>query len=224
MRWFRFYDEALDDPKVQRLPAELFKAWVNLLCVASRNKGIIPADIERLAFSMRTTATKLEAQIATLKDAGLLDEEDGLRPHNWSGRQYASDDVATRVKRFRERKGNDTTNVACNVTETTNETPPDTEQNRTEQKDAIAPQDRLWKTGVPYLRDRGGKSESQARSVIGKWLKSNNVDDVLAAFSRAQAERVVEPVAFIAACLKPLPPPKAIPDVPGFRPMGPGGG
>lgn len=25
MQWFRFYDEALDDPKVQRLPAEAFR-------------------------------------------------------------------------------------------------------------------------------------------------------------------------------------------------------
>lgn len=25
MQWFRFYDEALDDPKVQRLPPELFR-------------------------------------------------------------------------------------------------------------------------------------------------------------------------------------------------------
>lgn len=25
-RWFRYYDEALDDPKVQRLPGEMFKA------------------------------------------------------------------------------------------------------------------------------------------------------------------------------------------------------
>ena len=24
MRWFRFYDEVLDDPKVQRLPPALF--------------------------------------------------------------------------------------------------------------------------------------------------------------------------------------------------------
>lgn len=27
-RWFRFYDAALDDPKVQRLPAEVFRAAV----------------------------------------------------------------------------------------------------------------------------------------------------------------------------------------------------
>ena len=28
-RWFRFYDAALDDPKVQRLPPAIFKlTWV----------------------------------------------------------------------------------------------------------------------------------------------------------------------------------------------------
>ena len=29
-RWFRAYDDALNDPKVQRLPGELFKAWFKL--------------------------------------------------------------------------------------------------------------------------------------------------------------------------------------------------
>jgi len=31
-RWFRFYAESVNDPKVQRLPAHLFKTWVNILC------------------------------------------------------------------------------------------------------------------------------------------------------------------------------------------------
>jgi len=34
--WFRFYNDALDNPKVQLLPSDLFKTWVNLLCIASR--------------------------------------------------------------------------------------------------------------------------------------------------------------------------------------------
>lgn len=225
MRWFRFYNETRHDPKVQRLPAELFRAWVNLLCYANEHGGTIPGSPDDLAYEMRMPVAKAMKCIEQLKEAGLLDQDETLHPHNWTGRQYKSDDVNARVKRSRERKGNVSSNVACNVTETADATAPDTDTDTdTEKKDAIAPQDRLWKMGVPYLRDRGGKSEPQARSVIGKWLKTNNIDDVLAAFSRAQAERVVEPIAFISACLKPLPPPKAKPDIPGFRPMAPGGG
>lgn len=131
MRWFRFYDEALDDPKVQRLSPELFKAWVNLLCLASRNGGTLPSDRDELAFSMRMSAAKLSAQVDALIAAGLLDQDETLHPHNWNGRQYESDSSATRVKRWRERHRND----ACNVTETPPETPPDTEtESDTEQK------------------------------------------------------------------------------------------
>ena len=41
-RWFRFYNEALDDPKVQKLPPALFKSWVNLLCLTARHDGTLP--------------------------------------------------------------------------------------------------------------------------------------------------------------------------------------
>jgi hypothetical protein len=127
MRWFRFYHEALDDPKVQRLPAELFKAWVNLLCVAGKNEGHIPDNLTDLAFTMRMSEPKLNAQIEALVTAGLIDRGDTLQPHNWSERQYESDNVATRVKRHRERKAAVTSNVPCNVTETEPVTVPDTD-------------------------------------------------------------------------------------------------
>jgi hypothetical protein len=40
MKWLRLYSDVVSDPKVQRLPGEKFKAWVNLLCVASQHDGI----------------------------------------------------------------------------------------------------------------------------------------------------------------------------------------
>ena len=45
MKWFRFYHDAIDDPKVQRLPGDVFKFWVNLLCLASRSneRGVVTA-------------------------------------------------------------------------------------------------------------------------------------------------------------------------------------
>lgn len=123
-RWFRVYDSVLDDPKVQRLPDNLFRAWVNLMCIASRNDGIIPDGIEAIAFSLRLSVQKTKATIRGLKDAALLDDvETGWQPHNWNGRQYKSDVSTYRVKRFRERS------------KTVSETPPETEQiqSRTEQ-------------------------------------------------------------------------------------------
>ena len=51
-RWFRFYDEALDDPKVQRLAPHLFKTWINLLCLASKEDGTMPSN-DDIAFRLR---------------------------------------------------------------------------------------------------------------------------------------------------------------------------
>ena len=117
-RWFRFYDSALDDPKVQKLPPELFKIWVNLLCVASRNDGVLPA-LEDLAFMLRKDEDTLAQVLGELQRLGLIDAfEQGLTPHNWSTRQYQSDNSAERVRKHRESKrhSNVSTVTECNVT------------------------------------------------------------------------------------------------------------
>lgn len=122
-RWFRLYDEVLDDPKVQRLPDRLFKTWVNLLCAASRNDGIVPC-VADLAFLLRRDETKLAGDLDALMAVGLLDEIEGaVTPHNWNGRQFQSDKSTERVKRYR----NGQRNVTPTVSETASETPPDTE-------------------------------------------------------------------------------------------------
>lgn len=144
-RWFRFYDGVLDDPKVQRLPPVLFKAWVNLMCLASRNDGNIP--IGDVAFALRVTDQEAVEVIDQLVAAELVDEFDGLfAPHNWDARQFKSDTddptAAERMRRYRSkhRNGNpssdrnDDRNDDRNatVTVTVPRDRADTEQNRTE--------------------------------------------------------------------------------------------
>ncbi|MGV1682935.1 hypothetical protein [Sphingopyxis sp. NJF-3] len=108
-RWFRFYDEALDDPKVQTLPPELFKAWVNLLCIASKNDGILPA-VDKISFSLRIDERGVERLLERLLNEGLIDRRNGgvngyhYAPHGWDQRQYKSDTSTDRVKRYRQRK------------------------------------------------------------------------------------------------------------------------
>lgn len=104
-RWFRFYSEALNDPKVQRLGPDLFKAWVNLMCLAAQNNGEVKSCGEA-AFALRLNEQRAAAIVTELAVAGLLDKvEDGYyAPHNWKGRQYLSDSSAERVKRHRERR------------------------------------------------------------------------------------------------------------------------
>jgi hypothetical protein len=132
-RWWRAYEEAVDDPKLQRLPDSLFKAWFNLMCLASRHGGKLP-PAEDVAFSLRLSEGRAAAIISGLENRGLIDrDEDGaFRPHNWNARQYKSDTSTDRVKQFRERKSQQDGNVSSTVSVT----PPETEQS-TEQKPSL---------------------------------------------------------------------------------------
>lgn len=104
MAWWRAHDEAVDDPKLQKLPADLFRAWFNLLCLASRNDGKLPS-IADVAFGLRKSEKESQRAIDLLVKATLLDvSETGIEPHNWSGRQYKSDVSTNRVRSFRKRK------------------------------------------------------------------------------------------------------------------------
>lgn len=143
-RWFRMYDDVLDDPKVQRLPPDLFKAWVNLLCLASRNDGLLPG-IEDIAFALRMSQDVTRDIVVTLSQRGLLDEQDGLSPHNWQQRQFKSDTAESakerkRKQRAREKEAPKAENVTeCHSDSHDEVTPPEqsrTEQNRTHTQDA----------------------------------------------------------------------------------------
>lgn len=128
--WFRFYSEALDDPKVQFLPDHLFKFWVNLLCLANKqsDRGTLPAAVSDIAWALRLDLDTVTKNLECLRAQGLLDwSEDGgqYQPHNWQGRQFKSDDVNARVEKFRakERSYN-------KEDETLHETLHETDQNR----------------------------------------------------------------------------------------------
>lgn len=108
-RWFRFYEGALDDPKVQKLPPALFKAWVNLLCLAARNDGrIVWRDVP---FALRISQGQADRLLQDLTEAELLELDGDLwRPHNWDVRQFksdADDPTATeRMRRYRNKHRN----------------------------------------------------------------------------------------------------------------------
>ena len=122
-RWFRLYDDLVDDPKVQRLSPENFRGLVNIWCLASKNEGVIPS-IDEIAFKLRMTPPKAAKLIGVLREANLIDQTDnGLAPHNWSSRQYRSDTSTERVKRFRKRSKE----RQCNVSPGVSETPPESE-------------------------------------------------------------------------------------------------
>jgi hypothetical protein len=155
MEWFRFYDEALDDPKVQKMPATLFKYWVNLLCLANRGtpRGALP-PIGDIAFALRIDDETAEKLMLELRKRDLIEDVEGLTyPHNWNARQFKSDNTTARVNEWRKQRKNETVHATLqddsNVDatsqpaddETLHATPPEQRQNRTEteQSDPPAP-------------------------------------------------------------------------------------
>ena len=118
-RWFRFYHEALNDPKVQSLEPELFKHWINLLCIASQHDGYLP-EMCNVSFLLRVTVSDVTHIIEALQGHGLIDVSSNqhaanYKMHGWDKRQYKSDTSAERVRQHRKRKRNVTV------------TPPDTD-------------------------------------------------------------------------------------------------
>lgn len=105
MKWFRFYHEVLDDPKVQDLDPSTFKHWVNLLCLANTQepRGTIPNNPRFVAFRLRVRDATAARLLAELIERGLLELSGNSRliPHNWEKRQAKSDDSAPRVARTR---------------------------------------------------------------------------------------------------------------------------
>lgn len=166
--WFRFYTEALDDPKVQRLDPVLFKAWVNLLCLAKKNDGIL-GSIEAIAFALRETEETVSSWIKTLSELGLFDSKKNTwEPHNWRKRQYKSDSSTDRVKRFRER----TKDVSRNAPETETET-------ETDKKEGA---------GAPAGKDYGfvGKLGRITSEQLNQWRKAYvHVPDIVAEIQAA---------------------------------------
>jgi hypothetical protein len=119
MRWFRFYEESLDNMKVQSLPPDLFKFWINILCVTSRCDGTLPvtshcdkflshcdkpaSHCDEIAFYLRMNPDDVAEKLKLLISKGLIDEGKEYRPHNWNKRQYKSDTSTERTRKYREK-------------------------------------------------------------------------------------------------------------------------
>lgn len=212
-RWFRFYEGALDDPKVQTLSGDDFKAWVNILCVACRQNGTLP-NVAALAFMLRMDENACQTLVERLVNAGLIDRRNGgvngahYAPHGWDKRQYKSDGSSGRVKRFRERS------------KPVTETPPDTDTEADTERGseakasgASAPipidaRTALFGDGLNSLARMTGKDAPALRSIVGKWvqLSGNDHAAVLATIRAAEAQGVIDPVGWISKAMRPKDP------------------
>lgn len=103
-RWWRAYGRARHDPKLLKLSDKHHRWWFDLVCVASDNGGTLPSHAD-LAAEFRVTGKAMTEILDALIAGGLFDhDETGIRPHNWDGLQFLSDNGAERVRRHRAKR------------------------------------------------------------------------------------------------------------------------
>lgn len=199
-RWFRFYDDAVNDPKVQRLAGDKFKAWVNLLCLASKNDGVLP-QLADISFALRLSEDKVSSLLNEFCEKGLIDpvEVDGApmsyAPHNWDVRQFKSDKTdptaASRQKAYRDR--NKSRDGDRNATVTV--TPPRTEteqiQSRTDSHSAkpSGVREAFQRFKAAYPRREGSNPWQPAEKKFTALVKSGvDPEQIIAGAKKLAAE------------------------------------
>jgi hypothetical protein len=213
-RWFRFYTGVVDDPKAQMLAPDLFKHWVNVLCIAADSDGELPA-LSAVAFKLRLAEPKAAGVLAKLCSFGLLDKtEKGFKPHNWDGRQYKSDrdeTAAERAKRYRDgkrgRNASVTRDAGRDVTQSSRPPEAETETDSSEANasGAVAPPDPAVPEREYFERGKSVLGKS-AGGQLAKLLKAKGGNVALARSAVETASQKHNPGEYIAACIRGSPP------------------
>lgn len=171
--WFRLYVEVAHSRKIQNLSGELFKTWVNLMCLAKANAGILPS-IQDISWTLRIDAEAAADQVNELISRRLVDETAaGLCMHDWDEHQFDSDSSTERVREWRKRKaatlrkkhGETLQERSMKQRETENETlerQSRAEQNR-EENMCILPKSELVQTTVQSPPNGGKASWKKAK-------------------------------------------------------------
>lgn len=133
--WFRFYSEALESRKAQKLKPPLFKHWVNLLCLANIEtpRGSLPC-LEDIAFAMRPLSESAIADVLEeLVALGMVDAFDGkFVMHDWDEWQPDSDVRGTKLPQ----------NTRASTTETPLKRTPRVEESREEKETEEEPEEK----------------------------------------------------------------------------------
>lgn len=163
MQWFRFYNRTLNNPKAQRLSGELFKHWVNLLCVTSQCDGrIVTCDI---SYHLRVTDdVAVQVMDALVKSDLMVRHDDHFVPKDWDEMQYKSDTSAERTRRYRDKKKT----VTRDVTDAVTVTDPDTEQKQIQkqnrEEEYISEFSGFWAV-YPDGNPKGNKQKAQEKFI-----------------------------------------------------------
>jgi hypothetical protein len=109
MKWFRFYHEFMDDPKIAMMSDSDQLLWVKALCLASDStiRGIILLTDEEICWKLRITVETWKHAIDKFRAKGMIQHNTdgpGYVISNWDKRQFESDSSAERVRKHRAAK------------------------------------------------------------------------------------------------------------------------
>lgn len=191
MQWFRMYAEAVDDDKLRLLAFEDRWHFVALLCLKAG--GVLDSDPQtlerRIAIKLGLMPPDLAEVKRRLREIGLIDE--GWQPCGWGKRQFESDHTGAERSRRWRRKTKRHGDVSGTSRKRRSDRP-DTEQNRTEQKEgADAP-------GVAGLDPKAWERFVAYRVEIRKPLKAASLFEAqkkLAGFGADQSAVVEQTIA-----------------------------
>jgi len=183
-RWLRIDEDCIHNPKILKLPEALRWQWVALLCIASKNDGVLP-PIDDIALCLRVPEAKAAEFITKLVKARLIDRDgDVFVPHNWNKRQFKTDGSdptnAQRQKRYRERHRNDSNGVTDNDRNDVTDKRPQQSRAETESEAEHSRADarELDETGLKqegllraaFTAECAGRPKAPDMSIIKTWL------------------------------------------------------
>jgi uncharacterized phage protein (TIGR02220 family) len=169
MKWFRFYVDWLDNPKVQMLDATLQQRYIMLLCL--RSMGEIPGmDAKTIAWRLRIEPQDFENSLEILKQNGLWTGKD---IPNWDARQYVSDCSTERSRKHRATQKDRCSNDDATLQERPQSQTQNQTQIQTQKKNPPASQGGNVREIIDYLNQVTGRGFSYERGneFIEKALK-----------------------------------------------------
>jgi N-terminal phage replisome organiser (Phage_rep_org_N) len=128
MKWFRFYSEFMDDPKIAMMSDSDQLLWVKALCLASESssRGEIKLTDDEICWKLRITPETWRHAIDKFRAKGMIEHvKNGYKITNWDKRQFESDNTTQRVAKHRASKDLAKQKQPCNVTCNELVTPPE---------------------------------------------------------------------------------------------------
>lgn len=232
--WFRMYAEIIDDPKVESLTHTQRWVWIVVLCLASRSpvRGYLllsqersgngtgteaqhfPVPMRIIAKKADVTTEEAEAALLLFEQLEMMDRDENGVWHvsHWELRQFKSDDVTSRTKKYKEnhrpeeRKGNVPENVPVNVPGNGTGTPQNTDnrisplnppqgkrpRNRRAAKNPEYTPDfeRFWSV---YPKERRERKPEAFECWLARLAEGVSVEDLITAAANYAMEREGEP-------------------------------